>query len=175
MSKSSGPRSSSAAQARSKRVRTALMDAIPPIEQIVIGMMRAGWALESRIDKFFAEYGITLLQYNVLRICYVRDAEGTGIPSGTFGAVLMKLVPDISRLIDRLVNAGLMERRPSPTDRRVVLIRLTQRGYDLVETTHPKLLEHNRALLDHMSEAEIEKVAKGLARVLEGRLSQRDE
>jgi DNA-binding MarR family transcriptional regulator len=151
------------------------MDPIPPSEQVVIGMMRAGWALESRIDKFFSEYGITLLQYNVLRICYVRDAEGTGIPSGTFGAVLMKLVPDISRLIDRLVNAGLMERLPSPTDRRVVLIRLTQRGYDLIETTHPLLLEHNRTLFDHMSEAEMEKLAKGLARVLEGRLSRRDE
>jgi DNA-binding MarR family transcriptional regulator len=68
-----------------------------------------------------------------------------------------------------------MERLPSPTDRRVVLIRLTQRGYDLMETTHPKLLAHNRALLDHMSEAEMEKLAKGLTRVLEGRLSRRDE
>ena len=86
-----------------------------------------------------------------------------------------KLVPGISRRIDRLVKAGLMERLQSPTDRRVVLIRLTQRGYDLVETSHPKLLEHNRALLDHMSEAETKKVAKGLARVLSGRLSRRDQ
>jgi DNA-binding MarR family transcriptional regulator len=175
MSKSSSPRSSSATRhARGKRVRTALMDPVPPIEQVVIGMIRAGWAIESRLDKFFSAYGITLLQYNVLRICYARDADGTGIPIGTFGAVVMKLVPDISRLIDRLVNAGLMERLPSPTDRRVVLIRLTQRGFDLIETIHPKLLEHNRALLEHMSEAEVEKVAKGLGRVLEGRLSRRD-
>jgi DNA-binding MarR family transcriptional regulator len=95
------------------------MDPVPPVEQVIIGIMRAGWALESRLDKFFSESGITLLQYNVLRICYVRDADGTGIPSGTCGAGVMKLVPDSSRLVDRLVNAGLMERLRSPTDRRV--------------------------------------------------------
>jgi DNA-binding MarR family transcriptional regulator len=150
------------------------MDPIPPVEQVIIGIMRAGWALESRLDKFSSGYGITLLQYNVLRICYARDADGTGIPSGTFGAAVMKLVPDISRLLDRLVNAGLMERVRSPTDRRVVLIRLTQRGYDLVERIHPKLLEHNRGLVEHMSEAEMEKAAKAFARVLDGRLSRRD-
>lgn len=151
------------------------MDPIPPIEQVVIGMMRTGWAIESRLDKFFSDYGLTLLQYNVLRICYVRDADGTGIPSGAFGPALMRLVPDVSRLIDRLVTAGLIERIPSTTDRRVVLIRLTDSGCDLVERLHPKLLEHNKKLLDHMSDAEMERVAKGLHRVLEGNLSKRDE
>jgi DNA-binding MarR family transcriptional regulator len=175
MAKSRSDRSAPASAARTKRVRTALMDPIPPAEQVVIGMMRTGWAIESRLDKFFSDYGITLLQYNVLRICYVRDADGTGIPSGTFGAALMKLVPDVSRLIDRLVTAGLFERIPSATDRRVVLIRLTDDGIDLIERLHPQLLEHNKKLLEHMSEAEMEKVAKGLARVLEGSLSKRAE
>jgi DNA-binding MarR family transcriptional regulator len=174
MAKSSTARSA-APSSKGKRVRTALMEQIPPEEQVVIGMMRVGWAIESRLDKFFSDYGITLLQYNVLRICYARDADGTGIPSGTFGTALMKLVPDVSRLIDRLVTAGYFERLPSPTDRRVVLIRLTEQGNDLVERLHPKLLEHNRKLLDHMSAAEMEKVAKGLNRVLEGNLSKRDE
>lgn len=176
MAKSTSARSSAAGSGtRTKRVRTALMDPIPPVEQVVIGMMRTGWAIESRLDKFFAEYGITLLQYNVLRICYARDEDGTGIPSGTFGAALMRLVPDVSRLIDRLVAAGLFERIPSATDRRVVLIRLTDAGFDLVERLHPKLLEHNKKLLDHMSDSEMEKVAKGLRRVLEGKLAKRDE
>jgi DNA-binding MarR family transcriptional regulator len=156
------------------RVRTALMDSVPPSEQIVIGLMQGGWALESRVDKFFRQYGITLLQYNVLRICYVRDVDGTGIPSGTFSSVLLRLVPDVSRLIDRLVKMGLMERLPSPTDRRVVLIRLTPQGYDLIELTHPKLLEHNRAFFEHMPEADIKKAAKSLALVLKGSLTRRE-
>lgn len=176
MAKSSSSRSTQAASpARTRRVRSALMDPVPPVEQVVIGMMRTGWAIESRLDKFFSDYGITLLQYNVLRICYTRDEDGTGIPSGTFGPALMRLVPDVSRLVDRLVTAGLFERIRSATDRRVVLIRLTDRGVDLIEELHPKLLEHNKKLLDHMSDAELERVARGLRHVLEGNLSKRDE
>jgi len=156
-----------------KRARTAMMDPIPPAEQVVIGMMRTGWAIESRLDKFFSSWGITLLQYNVLRICYVRDPDGTGIPSGTIGASVMRLVPDVSRLIDRLVKAGFLERLPAPDDRRVVLILLTQKGHELVEKVHGPLLEHNRKLLEHMSEPEQQKLANGMVRAMEGPLSRR--
>lgn len=155
------------------RARTALMDPIPVTEQVVIGIMRAGWALESRLDKFASTWGITLMQFNVIRICYVRDPENLGIPSGTIGAALAKRVPDVSRLLDRLVKAGLIERAPAPDDRRVVLIRLTTKGFDLVEKIHAPLLEHNRALFEHLTEAEQQRLANGLARAFEGPLSKR--
>ncbi len=158
-----------------KRPRTALMDPVPPSEQLVIAMMRAGWAIDSQLDKFFSRCGITLLQYNVLRILYVRDIEGTGLPTGTVNAVMMRLVPDVSRLIDRLVAAGHIERSPSPADRRVVLIKLTPQGHDVVEELHPDLLAHNRKLFEHMSDAEIERTAKGLVHAMEGPLGRRGE
>lgn len=151
------------------------MESVPVEEQVVIGALRVGWAIESLLDKFAAEFGVTVLQYNVLRICYVRDVDGTGIPSSTFGKYLMRRVPDVSRMIDRLVTAGLFERLPSATDRRVVLIRLTEAGLDLIERTLPLLLAHNKKLFAHMSEGELEKLAKGLGRALEGVLSARDE
>ncbi len=176
MAKSNVSRSPSVTpHGKGKRARTALMETPPATEQIVIGVLRASWALESRLDKFMSSHGITLLQYNVIRICYVRDVDGTGIPSGAFAAFTMRLVPDVSRLIDRLVTAGFFERLPSPTDRRVVLIRLTPAGHDLVEKIHPVLLAHNKKLLEHLPEAELEKIAKGVTRILEGPLGKRDE
>lgn len=175
MSKSKRKPAAPSTASPGKRARTALMDPVPASEQLVIGMMRAGWAIETHLDKFFSSSGITLLQYNVLRILYVRDNDGTGLPTGTVNAVMMRLVPDVSRLIDRLVTAGHIERSPSPADRRVVLIKLTQQGIDLVEELHPDLLAHNRKLFEHMSEAELERTAKGLVHAMEGPLGRRGE
>jgi DNA-binding MarR family transcriptional regulator len=174
MSKSKREQPLTDAKPAGKRIRKALLDPVPATEAVVVGLMRAGRALESRLDKLFAGFGLTLLQYNALRILYVRDAEQTGIPTGTIGSMMVNLVPDVSRLLDRLVSAGHIERTPSPEDRRVVLVKLTQQGYDLVESLHPTLLAHNANMLDHMTTAELENLAKGLAHAMEGGLSRRE-
>ncbi len=54
--------------------------------------------------------------------------------------------------LDRLEKAGLTERLPSPTDRRGVLVRLTARGFDVVDRAVGAGLAEQRRLLDHMSE-----------------------
>src|SRR5262245_22318791 len=115
-----------------------------PLEDVVVAGSRFGLVLASVLDKFFAQHGITLLQFNVLRILYVRDLENEGMPTGTFAERMASLNPDVPRLIDRLVKSELLERAPSATDRRVVLVKLTQEGIDLVERITPLLLEHNR-------------------------------
>src|SRR6187399_797169 len=74
-----------------------------PIEEVVVGGARLGLALLSILDKFFLAYGITLLQFNVLRILYVRDPDIQGLPAGAFAARMMTLSPDVPRMIDRLV------------------------------------------------------------------------
>jgi DNA-binding MarR family transcriptional regulator len=174
MSKTKREQDLTTAKPAGKRTRTALMDPVPATEAAIVGLMRAGRALESRLDKFFSDVGLTLLQYNVLRILYVRDPDVAGMPTGAIGNVMVNLVPDVSRLIDRLVTAGHIERMPSPEDRRVVLVKLTQQGHDLVESVHPALLAHNAKLLEHMPTAELEQLAKGLAHAMEGGLSRRE-
>jgi DNA-binding MarR family transcriptional regulator len=103
----------------------------------------------------------------VLRILYVRDAEGEGLPTGEVGAGLMFRGPDVTRLVDRLEKAGLVDRFRAPGDRRVVRVRLTRAGTALVEKVHDPLVEHNRELFARMSERDLERLARLLARALD--------
>src|SRR5262245_22835656 len=99
-----------------------------PVEDVVVAGGRFGLSILSVMDKFFLPYGITLLQFNIMRILYVRDTDYQGLPVGTFATRMLTMNPDIPRMMDRLVKSGLLERAMSPIDRRVVLAKLTQKG-----------------------------------------------
>jgi DNA-binding MarR family transcriptional regulator len=137
-----------------------------PIEDVVVGGARLGLALLSIIDKFFEPWGITLLQFNVLRILYVRDTEVEGLPTGYFAPRLLTVNPDVPRMLDRLVKSELIERAASPTDRRIVLVKLTQKGIDLIEEITPALLEHNKKLFGDLPVGDLKQLGELLKRTV---------
>jgi len=153
------------------RERTAVIEDPNHVEDVVIGAMRLGTAIQSHLATFFQSYGVTQLQFNLLRILYVNDLQQLGMPTGSFAARLVTRVPDVSRLVDRLVKAGFIERIRSTTDRRVVRVRLTVDGLELVEAIHEPLLEHNRKLLGYMSERKLINLGAGLKHALRGLMS----
>ena len=89
------------------------------------------------------EHGLSRPQYNALRILVGAGAAGL-----TCSAIAERLIhrdPDITRLIDRLEKAGLVTRRRSDEDRRVVLVSVTPKGRKLCdELAEPVLAVHER-------------------------------
>jgi DNA-binding MarR family transcriptional regulator len=67
--------------------------------------------------------------------------------------------------LDRLEEAGLVERHPAPDDRRSLLVRLTEKGMDVVEKELDIRFEHANRTLAGLSEAERGQLA-GLLRKL---------
>ena len=67
---------------------------------------------------------LTYQQYNVLRTIDTLGAQ----PQGEVARRLMVTAPVVTRLASTLVDAGLVERRPDPGDRRAVLLALTPAG-----------------------------------------------
>jgi DNA-binding MarR family transcriptional regulator len=67
--------------------------------------------------------GITLQQYNVLRI--LRGAGASGLPTLEIAARMVEKSPGITRLVDRLERRGLVRRSQCPRDRRRVLCHST--------------------------------------------------
>ncbi|WP_448641946.1 MarR family transcriptional regulator [Geodermatophilus sp. URMC 63] len=73
--------------------------------------------------------GVSLVQLRALTVLHERpDAPLADLAQGVGGSV-----STTSRLVDRLVAAGLVDRRPSPTSRRSVSLRLTPAGEDLLD------------------------------------------
>jgi DNA-binding MarR family transcriptional regulator len=80
--------------------------------------------------RFAAEEGLTLQQYNVLRI--LRGSGDAGLPTLEIGERMIERTPGVTRLVDRLIEKRLVQRERSVEDRRQVLCSITARGKQLL-------------------------------------------
>ena len=98
-------------------------------------------------------YGITPTQYNVLRI--LRGAGEEGLCRNDVRDRLISQVPDVTRLLDRLEETGLVMRERDTTDRRLVTTRITTAGLRLLEQLDEPTVETHRKFLGHMTRAQL--------------------
>ena len=89
-------------------------------------------------------------QYNILRI--LRGAGDAGLTCGQVGGRLVRHDPDVTRLMDRLVRRGLVERSREEQDRRIVRSRITAAGLDLLATLDRPVDALHERQFGHMSE-----------------------
>ncbi len=89
----------------------------------------------------YARYGLQQGEFDALATLRRSGAPEGLTPTALFEAAMMSSGGMTAR-IDRLEKAGLVGRRPHPTDRRATLVRLTDKGFDLIETIMP---EHEEA------------------------------
>ena len=118
---------------------------------IFVGAVRYTDKMLAEINQLLSIWGMTVLQYNALRILYVYDEKNTGLPSGDIGKYLYTRVPDVTRLLDRLADKGWLIRERDSNNRRVVRARLTKIGIELVESIYLPLNELEEKNLAHMN------------------------
>lgn len=90
-----------------------------------------------------APHGVTLIQFGMLNACFKGQAD-------TVSGLATRIPVDagsLSRHVDKLVKQGLLRRRRSQKDRRVVRLELTDEGTALVEELTHAVREVNAALL----------------------------
>ncbi|MEM9683832.1 MAG: MarR family transcriptional regulator [Pseudomonadota bacterium] len=93
-------------------------------------LMKASKAIEGDIGgRFRRTHGQSLARFDVLSQLYRFGGDWVAI--GALGERMMATGGNITALIDRMAAEGLVERRPSPTDRRSHQVRLTEDGLAL--------------------------------------------
>jgi DNA-binding MarR family transcriptional regulator len=100
-------------------------------EETYLNLVRTADALTRRLELLLQPHGITVTQYNVLRI--LRGAGDEGATCSGIGERLIAFDPDVTRLLDRLEKVQLVQRSRSITDRRVVMTVITPAGLALLE------------------------------------------
>lgn len=93
--------------------------------------------LHLKLDDICSRFKITLTQFNVLRI--LKGAHPEGYPRGEIMRRMVEPAPDVTRLIDRLVKEGLVQRYESKQDRRLSLARITKNGINLLTKINPEV------------------------------------
>jgi DNA-binding MarR family transcriptional regulator len=93
--------------------------------------------LHSKLELVCSEFNITLSQFNVLRI--LKGAHPNGYPRHEIIRRMVEPAPDVTRLIDRLIKEGLVERFNTEEDRRLSLARITKKGIALLTKINPEI------------------------------------
>jgi DNA-binding MarR family transcriptional regulator len=108
-------------------------------QEALLNLFIAANYLKSKIDSICIEYNITLSQFNVLRI--LKGTYPDGYSRNDIIRRMIEPSPDVTRLIDRLINEGLVERYNSDKDRRLSLARITKKGIDVLKKINPRIDE----------------------------------
>jgi DNA-binding MarR family transcriptional regulator len=106
-------------------------------QEVVLNLLVAANYLHSKLDTICASFRITLAQFNVLRI--LKGAHPNGYPRHEIIRRMVEPSPDVTRLIDRLIREGFVERFYSAKDRRLSLARITKKGINLLTKINPEM------------------------------------
>lgn len=128
-----------------------------PEEALFLELLRAADLLSRRPLQLLRAHDLSSNQYNVLRI--LRGAP-EGLLCGEIGRRMITRDPDITRLLDRLEERGLIVRCRESEDRRRVLSRITREGLTLLRRLDEPVRDLHRRQLRHLGEKRIRAIAK---------------
>lgn len=126
-------------------------------QEVYLGLWRTYDRLRAYEDELFAKFEITAQQYNVLRL--LKAARPETLPTLSLVERLISRAPDVTRMIDRLEERGLVSRERSTGDRRVVRVGITDAGLDLLSKIGGPLAECHSRQLGHLSATELKKLS----------------
>jgi MarR family transcriptional regulator, organic hydroperoxide resistance regulator len=122
--------------------------------EVFLNLQRTTDALSRGLIEMMKPFGISLAQYNVLRI--LRGAGEEGLACRDISERMVTRDPDITRLLDRLEASDLVKRAREQTDRRVITVRITDNGLKLLEDLHESLVELQRRQLGHLGKTKLQ-------------------
>jgi DNA-binding MarR family transcriptional regulator len=98
--------------------------------EAAVTLLRTGDVLRHAIESALRPWDVSPEQYNVLRI--LRGASAEGLPTLEIAERMLARSPNITRLVDKMVEKGLAERRAAAGDRRVVRVAATRKAHALL-------------------------------------------
>jgi DNA-binding MarR family transcriptional regulator len=126
-------------------------------EEVALELARTNDALGRGFEELLKPVGLTVTQYNVLRI--LRGAGDAGLSCGEIGGRMITRDPDLTRLLDRLEKRGLVTRARDGEDRRVVTSRITNDGLQVMADLDEPVMAAHRKGLGHLGEEELRALA----------------
>jgi DNA-binding MarR family transcriptional regulator len=132
-------------------------------QEAQLNIERTANLLSDAFEQMLKPHGITATQYNVLRI--LRGAEPDGLSRNEVSQRLVNRMPDATRLLDRMEDAGLVTRERSKEDRRLVNTRITKKGRHIVDDLDEPADEQHEKSLGHLGEQQLRTLIKLLTAV----------
>jgi DNA-binding MarR family transcriptional regulator len=125
-------------------------------------IVEAGHRITERLESALEPTGLSLAKLNALR--YLVEAR-TPLPLGQLAERIVCVKSNVTQLVDRLENDGLVRRLPDPNDRRSILAAVTDAGRERFRAGATALMRAERELLAEFPEAEQQHIADLLSAI----------
>lgn len=125
-------------------------------QEVFLNLWRTYDRLKQLEDALFSRFDLTPQQYNVLRL--LRAGHPETLPTLILARRLISRAPDITRMLDKLEQMGLVARERRAENRRVVKVGITEAGLALVEKMAEPLRACHQKQLGHLAEEDLTKL-----------------
>lgn len=126
-------------------------------EEVFLALLRTAAVVKRPVARVVEERDLSLAQYNVLRI--LRGAGEEGLPTLSIRERMIEEAAGITRLIDKLEAAGLVQRdRTASSDRRQVICRITEAGLRLLAELDPVVTAADDHALSQLDESRLDEL-----------------
>ena len=92
--------------------------------------------LQTQVEKQLAPYGLSAVQFNLLMLAAYQN-KGKGISQVQAATHLITSASNITKLVEKSVQAGLLARKTNPKSRRENIICITAKGQELIDQVWP--------------------------------------
>jgi MarR family transcriptional regulator, 2-MHQ and catechol-resistance regulon repressor len=132
----------------------------PHLNAVVNVKLTNGWICKLQ-DDFFKAYQLTHQQFNILRI--LKGQTQTDVSIMDIKRRMIDKMSNVGRLVEKLEQKKLVERTENAQDRRVIFVKLTPIGYQLLENINEVHAATMTSYFNNITEAE----AHELTRIME--------
>ena len=136
-------------------------------QEAAVALLRTADVLRRDIEAALKPYGISLQQYNVLRI--LRGARPAPLPTLEVAERMIEHAPGVTRLLDKIETRKLVRRERCREDRRRVLCSITPAGLELLRRLNDPVIRAETRRLGRLEKAGIGKFLDALDRLREER------
>ena len=146
---------------RAKRIEQEIQQRRPfatPEQACLVGLLRTADVVRRRVASVIEPHGVTLQQYNVLRI--LRGAGEEGLHTLDIAERMIEQAPGITRLLGRLERKRLVSRTRSGSDQRCVVCRITRRGLALLARLDAPVAGADARCLGGLAPADVERLIR---------------
>src|SRR5258707_8674110 len=126
--------------------------------EVAVSILRTAAVIERHFAQVVARTGVTVQQYNVLRI--LRGAGPEGLPTLVIRDRMIHAAPGITRLLDKLEKAGLARRERASPDRRQVFCYITPKGLEILETLDEEMRQADEVAVGNLDDTEQHELLK---------------
>lgn len=137
----------------------------PPGEELAVALAVAAGDLGGVAEAVLRRHGLNATRWAVLRM--LRGAGEEGLPHSVIAGQLLVGSPDVTRMMDRMEEAGLVVRERFEGDRRIIMHRLTAAGRERLDGVEAPLAAVHESVVEALGEESVERLVVGCEAVIE--------